>query len=471
MSSAMRPPSGSAGEELAEFVGSLRFENIAPHVVQIAKLHLLDTVGCAFAGATCDTTRRFLRFLTIEHAAGPCPVLGTSLSFGPAAAAFGNAAAMNALDFDDGYEVDGRGMGHPGASLLAAALSAVWINECSGRDFLAAITAGYEVNNRLIRSMQPSIARFKQVYGVCQHQTVGSAAIYGRLAGLNASQLVNAFGFAATLANVPSLRKYNFAERPLISLKDFNAPAAEAGVRAVQLAEAGLIGSKSVFDDDDGYWRMAGSDRFDRTILTGGLGASWSLENNSIKPYPACRWLHAALEALEGLIAERAPEAVQITELRFKTTSVLATGFLDAEPRTMVDAQFSLPYCAAAVALKVPPAQWYTDETLGRRDVIELSARVRADADPGFDAAFNERRVHGAEAVLRIGDVELQSPRLDGPKGGAERPLPERDILAKFNDNVGPALGTRAASRLEHAIMTIETSERLDELRAALARP
>src|SRR5262249_41777805 len=154
---------------------------------------------------------------------GACPVLGSWHSFGPAAAAFGNAAAMNALDFDDGFEIDGRGMGHPGATIVAAAISAPYAGDVDGATFLAAVIAAYEIHNRLIHAMQPSIERFREVYGVCQHQAIGAAIAFGKQAGLGAEALENAIGLAATLTSVPSLHKYNWNRRPIISLKDFNA--------------------------------------------------------------------------------------------------------------------------------------------------------------------------------------------------------------------------------------------------------
>ena len=150
-------------------------------------------------------------------------------------------------------------------------MSAAFTAPVSGAAFLAAIIAAYEINNRLIGAMQPSFARFREVYGVCQHQSVGAAVAYGCLAGLDAAGLENAIGHAATLANVPSLRKYNWDDRPLISLKDFNAPATEAGIRAVQFHAAGLIGSRDVLGGESGFWRMLGSDQFDAGGMLAGL--------------------------------------------------------------------------------------------------------------------------------------------------------------------------------------------------------
>ena len=165
---------------IADFSLRLKLADVPDDVLAKAKLHVLDAIGCGIAGASSDLARRMLAYVDLEHRAGPCPVFGSGRRFGPAAAAFSNATAMNALDFDDGFEVDGKGMGHPGATIIAAAASASFVCEVDGPAFLTAVIAAYEVNNRLVRSMQPSLERFRQVYGVCQHQTVGAAIVFGR---------------------------------------------------------------------------------------------------------------------------------------------------------------------------------------------------------------------------------------------------------------------------------------------------
>ncbi len=112
---------------------------------------------------------------------------------------------INGLDHDDGVEIDGKGLGHPGATLVAAAMVALDLNpEPVAQDVLiTTLAAGFEVNNRLIHAIQPSAERFSQVYGVAQHQSIGAAVVAGRLLGLNPEQLHHAVGLAAALTPLP----------------------------------------------------------------------------------------------------------------------------------------------------------------------------------------------------------------------------------------------------------------------------
>jgi len=434
-----------------------------------AKLHILDSIGCGMAGASSDLAGRIFAFLRLEHADGPCPVLGSTLRLGPAAAAMANAAAMNALDFDDGFEIAGMGMGHPGATIAAAAASAPFLGDVTGARFLTAVVAAYEINNRLIRSMQPSYERFRLVHGVGQHQSVGAAIAHGTLAGLDADALENAVGFAATLAQVPSLRKYNWRLRPLVSFKDFVAPAAEAGVRAVQLHGAGLVGAKDVLDGEHGLWRMLGSDQFDAEGLAAGLGTDWTLPQNSFKAYPVCRWMHTSCEAFAALLQTHGLAAGEIDKVVVHTSLGMAQDFMVAVPATMVDAQFSLPFAIAALALAVPPgAAWYAARTLARDDLRAFAERVEAAVDPAIDALMRGPLRRPASRV----DVQARgrtfgSDLFEYPSGSAENPTSEQAVHAKFMANATPLAGAKEA---EDLLARMNAIEHEPSMRSLLAR-
>lgn len=449
---------------IAGFAAGLRFEDLPGDVVEMVKLHLLDTIGCALAGAGSDLARRCLAVARAEAGAGPCPVLGTSVGLPPAAAAFANGAAMNALDYDDGLELDGKGLGHPGATLAAAALSGAAMAGTSGRELLVALAVAYEVNARLILAIQPSHARFRQVYGVGQHQGLGAALAYGRCLGLGPDELANALGFAGTLTPLPSLRKYNWEKPPLVSFKDFNAPTAEIGVRAVQLAQAGLVGAADVLDGEAGFWRMIGSDRFDPGLLADDLGVTWWAREASFKAWPVCRWIHTALESFEAVRdAERIdPDAIH--RIVVLTSAGLARDFMNVAPGTMVDRQFSLPFALANAAGRRPKTAWHepSPDPMHAR----VAHRVSAEVDPEIDALMSgETRRPAGQVRVELADGRvLAGPRLHHPLGTRERPLPREAILAKFHENAAVAISRGAAEAIAEAIGGLETRDGLPAL-------
>lgn len=454
----MGADSRSLTRHVSEFAVGLRLEDVGEAVRAKAKLHIIDSVGCGIAGARSELAQQVLRYLDIEHREGPCRILGDARRFGPAAAAFGNSAAMNALDFDDGFEIAGKGMGHPGASIVAAAASAAYMKDITGSQFLTAVIAAYEINNRLIRAMQPTFERYLQVYGVCQHQSVATSIAYGKLLGLDETALENVIGLAATLANVPSLRKYNWERRPLISFKDFNAPATEAGVRAVQLNACGLSGSKDVLDGDHGLWRMLGSDQFDAASILSELGTSWTLHHNSFKSFPVCRWMHTALEAFAAVVDQHDLLADHIELVTVHTSSGIVRDFMQRTPSTMVDAQFSLPYAIAVQAFGIAPgAEWYETTTMRRNDLNDFAKHVVAVVDPTIDSMMTgpQRRPAARVDVCCAGRV-YRSEVFEYPSGSADNPIPATIVYAKFIANTAPFLGKTAADALLLKLQSIE---------------
>lgn len=458
---------------ISQFAAAFDGADIPASVRAKALRHVIDSVGCALAGAPTRVMDRIIAVTDAEARPGACRVLGTSLGFGPVAAAFVNGAAINALDFDDGLDDEtGKGMGHPGSSIVAAALSGVFERQVSGAEFIAAVALAYEVNNRLIRAIQPSIERFRQVYGVCQHQAIGAAIAYGRLAGLDAAGMENALGFAGTFANVPSLRKYNWESRPLITFKDFSAPAAEAGVRGVSLHRAGLVGAKAVLDGPSGLWRMLGSDQFEPERLTSSLGEQWTLGFNTIKPYPACRWMHATLGAYEALLTAHDIRAGDIARITVLTDAALLRDFMDARPLTMNDAQFSFPYAMAALALRLDRARWYAAPWMGSAELQALADRVAGDVDAEASALMSGQRRPAGRVEIRLTDGSVhRSPLAVEAPGGVALPLSEIALADKFLCNASVVLGRRRAEDLLKALHDLESSPDVGSLLASMATP
>src|SRR5579871_580917 len=133
----------SLTEELARFAAEVRFEDIPPRVVRLAKRQVLALLGAAFAGARAGGVQ------SVAHAlgrAGAPPSAGADLARARAPAlplrektgledaVYLNACASIAHDMDD-YVV----FGHTGHSAVFASLAAGEALGKSGKEILAAI--------------------------------------------------------------------------------------------------------------------------------------------------------------------------------------------------------------------------------------------------------------------------------------------------------------------------------------------
>lgn len=440
--------SHSVTHQLVRFAHELTIDRVPEPILHKLKLHLLDALGCGWAASDTKTASLARNAAELLGGYGSCHILGARRQYSAPAAAFANAMLINGLDHDDGVEIDGKGLGHPGATLVSAALAGLdqSPHPVEGQVFLSALAAGFEVNNRLIHALQPSAERFAQVYGVAQHQAVGAAVVCGRILGLSSALLDQAVGLAATLSCLPSLHKYNWRTRPLVTLKDGVAPAAQAGVQAALLAQLGFVGARDAFDGSQGYWRMIGSDRFDPEALARDLGTYWYVGHGSLKRYPACRWLASALECMEAIMRHTEWPADEISEIEVRTFARIAGDFMDTAPVDAADAQFSLPYTLAAVALRLfPGADWYSEEIMRDARLRDVMLKVRVIVDPVFERRMNSlERQPGARVTVRHRDGPVTARELNTPSGSSARPMDEAEVINKACANIsGKVAGPR----------------------------
>lgn len=426
-------------DTLARFASELQITDVPLAITSKMKLHVLDAIGCGWAASFTSLGEQARQVARAMGGQGSSTVFGGGGDYSLTGAAFANAFIINALDHDDGVDINGKGLGHPGSTLVAAAMAALDATpgKVKEEDLLAALVAGFEVNHRLIHALQPSPESFAKAYGVGQHQAIGAAVVYARANGFDEQMMHNAMGFAATLTCVPSLHKYNWQDRPIASLKDGVAPAAQAGVQAALMAQAGLAGSRDVFDGPVGYWRMVGSDRFDPEALVEGLGREWFLRFGSFKRYPACRWLATALECAEVLIAEYHWHPQDISHVEVGTFSCIAEDFMVYRPTTATDAQFSLPYTVAATILGVPATAWYDENTMKSAKLLSLAEKVTATVEPQLDELWlSLERQPGATVTITNCDGAKIRHSLARPNGSATRPIPAVEIIDKARLNL-----------------------------------
>ncbi|QYM95753.1 MmgE/PrpD family protein [Dickeya ananatis] len=453
---------------LARFACQLTPEAIPAVWRRKILLHLLDALGCGVAGLESEVFLQAQRMARQQYAVGTSPVLGSRDGLSALGAAFVNSVAMNALDYDDGFEREGRGMGHPGATLVAAALAALDGRRISGAQLLCALVAAWEINGRVILSQQPSPERFQQVYGVCQHQSLGAAVVFGLLCGCDAAGLENAIGLAASLTPLPGLHKYNWQQRPLVALKDYNAPATEAGVRGVLLHREGIIGPRDVLAGEQGFWRMAGSDQCDTSLLVDGLGDAWRLHHASIKRYPVCRWMHTALAAFEQLLAQQALSPGRIVRVQVLGSRTLVEQFADTQVLSETDAQFSVPLALACLAYGIPRQNWSDAATRQSATLLAFARRVELVVDNELEQLMAVQRRPVSRVRVNVDGRWLNAPTVDYPPGCEENPMTEAEIVRKCRDNLSRRLGDNESERLIDALLSLERQPDVGALLAPL---
>src|SRR5512134_561996 len=145
----------SLSRQFAEWVVRLRYEDLPAAVVDRAKGLTLQNLASALLGSQTASAKQAMAFVQEEEAGvsngGTIMVSGAKVTRG--GAAFANAEMMFAGGKWDTF----RMLTHPGTVIIPAALVAAETERTSGRDFITAIVAGYEVMERMAADWIPTV--------------------------------------------------------------------------------------------------------------------------------------------------------------------------------------------------------------------------------------------------------------------------------------------------------------------------
>jgi 2-methylcitrate dehydratase PrpD len=285
------PPDTAAypSQALAQFAAALRYEQIPPAVVGRTQELFLDWIGSALAGRGAPQTRAFERFAdAMGPAAGPAEVLTSRRTTSPLFAAMINAAASHVAEQDD---VHSGSVFHPGAVVFPPALATAQALRRSGRDFIAAAVAGYEVGIRVGEFLGRTHYEVFHTTGTAG--AFAAAAAVGNLLRLDGEAMLHAFGSAGTQA----AGLWEFLRDGADSKQLHTAKAAANGLLAANLAGDGFAGARQILEGKRGL--AAGMSRdADPARLTDRLGSRWATAETSFKFHASCRHTHPAADAL-----------------------------------------------------------------------------------------------------------------------------------------------------------------------------
>jgi 2-methylcitrate dehydratase PrpD len=441
----------TAARRLAEWTGALTYEDIPAEVVETAKLHLLDTIGCGLAahalGVATEGRTAMAELGGVEQAS----VIGLEGALPAVNAAFANAMLCHGLDFDDTHS---DSVAHVSVVVCPTSLAAGEAAGAGGREVLAAIVGGNEVVTRVGMAASGEFhARGFHPTAVCG--IFGAATAACRLAGAGVDATASALGIAGSFAG--GLFAYLDDATPTKPMHP--AWAAHGGLLAARLASLGAEGPPGVFENRFGvYYAFVGATggEVDLGAQLDDLGERWETLRIAYKPYPACHYIHGSLGATAGL-ADRL-EADEIDEIvvtvpEAAVALVLEPAAPKQAPRSEYEAKFSLQYSTAAMLVHGRVGvRSYSEDEIGDPRVLALAGKVRYEVKeyPSYPAAFPG----GVRIRLRDGSVvEADAPY---QLGGPENPMSADQVRAKFRENAALALDDSAVAALEEAVLTLE---------------
>jgi 2-methylcitrate dehydratase PrpD len=443
---------------LSEHVCRTGFTDLPQEAVTATKRDILDTLGAMLGGSIAPGVAELTGL--VKHWGGreesSLILLGGKVP-APQAALI-NATMGHALDFDDTF--DRAGNIHPGTSTLAASLAVAEMQGgASGREVLVAVTLGLDVAGRLALAATVDRGWHRTAaFGI-----FGATAAAAKLLQLNVEQMVNAFGIAYSQA---AGSRQCILDGALT--KRFQAgQAACAAVLSALLAREGFTGAREVFAGRFGFFPMYQPDGYDWTAIGDGLGKMFRGVELSFKPYPSGRPNHhildATLELYQRLDLATAGGGVGIAEVIITVNPQIYKDQLAPEagkrrPSQVVEAQFSIPFLAAAALVR---GRVGIGEVAGVDDpeVLALSDRIQG-------AVRQDAPLHWAQITIRRVDGRTATLDTTSPSGSPDKPLSDAQLQAKFRDCAAHAVQPIAAEVVERAIQFIQQMEEAPEATA-----
>lgn len=438
---------------LADYASSPQPASLTAATIEMVKRCLLDLVGSAAAGFDSDAAKAARAALSKifpgrvrrpgrdgsarRLVRTPSLLWFTDREFPAPVAALMNSAAASALDLDDGQRAAG---GHPGASVIPAALAVAEEVQATAQEFLTAVVIGYEVGTRVAAARDFDALDTLSTGRWCAY---GAAAAGGFLRRMPPNKLAQALATAGVLA--PGLSAAGYSSVMGNQVKEGIPWSTFTGLLALDLADEGLTGPTDILDHPSYY---------DRDKIVEGLGKGFAIENVYFKPYSCCRWSHSALDALLQLMVEHGIAVGEIRGVQVHTFGRALRLNNAVAPESLEAAQYSVPFALAAAAIGGEQALLpMRSGRLGCPELVEFARKVELHVDPDLDRAFPAKAA--ARVVLQTGrgDFErLVTDALGDPANPFDRPRLE----AKFRILSRGVLSAREQDEMIDAITGLD---------------
>ena len=423
-------------------------ESLAPSQGGIpqAQLHraaylCLDLLGTYIAGTQTPLYRLLSKTTPIQFGGRSSSLSGLA-GLSPSGVALIDGMTLDSVDAHDGFRM---AKGHVGCGLLPGLIA---INQSlpatTGIAFLQQLVAGYELGSRLGEALHASVPDY-HTSGAWIAPTV--AALGSALVGLPDAERDHAMGIAEY--HGPRSQMMRGIEFPTM-LKDGSGFGSMVGVSSVYFAQAGMTGAPAI--------------TLEHADLES-LGSTWLIDQQYVKPYACCRWIHAGIAAVSELAAQHSIALEDIRQVRVHSFDA-ACSLLQDWPQNTEQAQYSNRFVIAQALLHSQVlfeqvSQQAIEQAEHSAEFQALFAKIQILPDDQYTQSFPATRLAHAEIELNDGAV------ITGPatlaSGDPERALSDAQLISKFISQASPVVGLESAQQLADLTLDLGDVADLDQ--------
>jgi 2-methylcitrate dehydratase PrpD len=438
---------------LAQFITDINFDDLSSEVVEKAKLLFLDQLGCQLAFAALPWNKAIYNYIKEKKGyREESTVIRYGLRTTAEDTAFANAVFGHGFEMDD---TELSSASHPGVTVIPPALAAGEMEKITGKEFITAVVAGYDVFIRVGLATRSMISRGFHTTAVLG--PLGAAAATSKVLKLDVDRTLNALSIAASESG--GLAEYTESGG---SVKRVHAGfAAQSGLKATLLAKAGITGPTTALEGRKGFCQ-AFANEYSLEEMTAGLGKEFRILLTGNKPYCCCAAQHSALDAVSAIMRERVivPEEIMKIEVSQKARDVRATGNI-VEPRDIVAAQFSGHFGIALRLIKGSNGlQDYSKANLSNPQVLSLAHLIEYHIDDEMEKSNPAGAPARVEIHLKNGSIHERTVQY--AKGTIQNPMTGRELEDKFRELTATLLTREHAEKI---VRIVSKLEELDNLR------
>jgi 2-methylcitrate dehydratase PrpD len=404
-------------------------------------------------GSTKSWSRTVVDFVRDSGNRGDSTIFGANWKAQAPQAALANGVMAHAFELDN-VRQPGAGV-HPGGTAFLPAFAMAEEKRADGKALLTAFVAACEVMSRIGVAAGNSLEQ-RGFHAPGLTGTFGAAVAAGRLLGLNEKQMVNALGIAGSYSG--GLIEFSRCQEGAMIKRLHLGKAGEGGVTAALLASRGFAGPESILEGKFGFCRTF-SDSPKLSYLTHRLGQVFESLNIGIKRCACHINGHAPIEAVQQIRAEIDFDPEDIREIVVGGIEKLVTHHAIYQPKDLMMAQYSIPFCIALSVYYDPTdPDSFDEQKLKNKEILAMMRKVRLKVDHEIEQKGWDR---AARVTIDLGKKQRHSALVIHFKGTPKNPLSQLEVQDKARKLTR---GILPEGQLERLVETVDNLENIDDV-------
>lgn len=447
----------NVSEQVAEYVGNVKYEDLSQENIDRMKLQIVDSIGVMAAGVHGTSVAGVVELIRSFGAKEEATALFQNLKAPAHLAAFINSLQMSAFDYAMiTAEAPGKTTKphHASETDVSVAMTVSDALNVSGKDMMCALAIGNDVAARLAFTTGTSYFGGKTGNRGTLN-TMSATTIAARLYGLSAKETMDALGLALMasggssddIGNNSTLTKFP------VGL------AARTGIFSAQIAKKGFYGLLDPLCGKAGYYGLFGGENDRVDLLTEDLGKVF-YSDCEIKPWPGCAGTHKINACAMRLKKAYDIDPAKITKIVIEqppNVKLVGKKLQEDWGEKVLNALFNVRFSDAVLLAKgeLNP-YYYTEEYFSDPEILRLhdmTEVIYRDGTTTLTVYMEDGSVYTESTDYAYGEL-------------LHDPMPYDEIIDKFfvNCEYNGTIDKARAQEIVDVCKDIELIEHTDEL-------